>query len=152
MFIYVGLVDSLDSAGEKRIKINIVCHFRKENTMKSKRYRIEVSEEQLRMIINCVEDCHRFMGGQMELQNTTSALREIKPLVTPRLSYNASYDWAGSGCPNENQKKFLQASYYLYRELLHQWTLMQDADDWNVYKSPTLRCEGSGEVIKLEEV
>ena len=41
---------------------------------KSKRYRIEVSEDQLRLIINCVEDCHRFMGGQMELQNTTDCL------------------------------------------------------------------------------
>lgn len=129
---------------------------------KSKRYKIELSEDQLRMIINCVEDCSRFMSGQMELQNTTSALehwrnvqqklREVKPFVTPNLPYNATYDWAGNGCPNEKQKKLLQASYYLYRELLHQWTLMQDADDWNVYKSPTLRCEGSGEIIKLEEI
>jgi hypothetical protein len=127
-----------------------------------KRYRLEVSEEQLRMIINCVEDCHRFMGGQMELQNTTSVLehwrtvqqelREIKPLITPNLYPNQNYDLAGNGCENKNQKKFLQATYYLYRELLHQWTLMQDADDWNVYNSPTLRCEGSGEKIKLEEI
>lgn len=127
---------------------------------KNKRYKIEVSEDQLRMIINCVEDCHRFMGGQVELEHITSRLahratvqqklREIKPLVTPNLPYNAIYDWAGNGCPNEKQKKFMQASYYLYRELQHQWTLMQDADDWNVYNSPTLRCEGSGEVIKLE--
>lgn len=130
---------------------------------KNKRYRIELSEDQLRMIINCVEDCSRFMSGQVKLEHTTDILdnwdevqdeliKKIKPLVTPRLSYNASYDWAGNGCPNEKQKKFIQASYYLYRELLHQWTLMQDADDWNVYKSPTLRCKGSGEEIKLEEV
>ena len=42
--------------------------------MKNKRYRIEVSEDQLRMIINCVEDCHRFMGGQVELEHITSRL------------------------------------------------------------------------------
>lgn len=130
---------------------------------KSKRYKIELSEDQLRMIINCVEDCSRFMSGQVKLEHTTDILnnwdevqeelaKKIKPLVTPRLSFNASYDWAGSSCSNEKQKKFIQASYYLYRELLHQWTLMQDADDWNVYNSPTLRCEGSGEKIKLEEI
>jgi hypothetical protein len=100
------------------------------------------------------------MGGQMELQNTTlvlehwrtvqQELKEIKPLITPNLYPNQNYDWAGNGCENKNQKKFLQASYYLYRELRHQLTLMQDTLVWNVYKSPTLRCEGSGEVIKLE--
>jgi hypothetical protein len=129
---------------------------------KNKRYRIEVSEDQLRMIINCVEDCHRFMSGQIELQNTTSVLehwrtvqqelKEIKPLITPNLYPNQNYDWAGNGCENKNQKEFLQASYYLYRELRHQLTLMQDTLVWNVYKSPTLRCEGSGEKIKLEEI
>lgn len=130
---------------------------------KNKRYRIEVSEDQLRMIINCVEDCSRFMSGQVKLEHTTDILdnwdevqeelvKKIKPLVTPRLSFNASYDWAGNSCSNEKQKKFIQASYYLYRDLLHQLTLMQDTDHWNVYNSPTLRCEGSGEKIKLEEI
>ena len=32
---------------------------------KEKRYRIEVSESQLRMIADCVEDFHRLMGGQV---------------------------------------------------------------------------------------
>lgn len=70
------------------------------------------------MIINCVEDCHRFMSGQMEFQNTTSVLehwrtvqqelREIKPLITPNLYPNQNYDWAGNDCENKNQKEFLQ--------------------------------------------
>lgn len=130
--------------------------------MKPKRYKIELSEDQLRMIINCVEDCSRFASGQLELEHTTDILddwseiqeelRKLQPFVTPTLSRGSSYKWNGGSCPNEKQKNFLQASYYLYRELLHQWTLMQDADDWNVYNSPTLRCEGSGEPIKLEEV
>lgn len=127
---------------------------------KNKRYKIEVSEDQLRMIINCVEDCHRFIGGQMELQHTTDCLnnwnevqeelKKLHPLVAPNLPYNGSYGWNGGSCPNKNQKEFLQASYYLYRELLHQWTLMQDTFKWNVYRCSTLRCEGSGEKIKLE--
>lgn len=129
---------------------------------KNKRYRIKVSEDQLRMIINCVEDCHRFAGGQVELDNTrfvfknsqeiVRELKKVKPISHPYLWLNESYDWAGNGCGNRIQRTFIASTYYLYRELLHQWTLMQDADDWNVYKSPTLRCEGSGEVIKLEEV
>lgn len=71
--------------------------------MKPKRYRIELSEDQLRLIINCVEDCHRFMGGQMELNHTTDCLdnwdevqeelKKLHPLVTPNIPYNACYGW-----------------------------------------------------------
>ena len=41
---------------------------------KEKQYCITVSESQLRMIANCVEDCSRFMAGDMDLQNCTSVL------------------------------------------------------------------------------
>ena len=36
-----------------------------------KKYRITLTEEQLRLIADCVEDCHRFACGQTELWNTT---------------------------------------------------------------------------------
>ena len=133
---------------------------------KEKRYRIEVSESQLRMIANCVEDCHRFMGGQVELSNCTSMLdnmhevheklEEVYPLVVPELARNhgrgASYAWNGSSCPNTHQRKFIAASYYLYREILHFFACQRKDNDWDVYKSGTLTCEDSGETIKIEEV
>ena len=60
-----------------------------------KKYRITLTEEQLILISNCVEDCHRFACGDTELSNTTSAfnikeydelrdrLQSLHSLVTP---------------------------------------------------------------------
>ena len=133
--------------------------------MKDNKWRIELTEHQLRLIANCVEDCHRFIGGQMELSNSTSCLKhyrelseelgKLQPLVTPRLGRGASYGWSGGSCPNENQRKFLAETYYLYREIYHQLTL-EDAKhqdmSWNVYSCETLTCNDSGETIKVERI
>jgi hypothetical protein len=110
---------------------------------------------------NCIEDCCRFLTGQTELWNTTSQLglrylqlrdklEELHSLVTPDLPKNASYGWSGSDCPDENQKKKIAETYYLYRTMLY--ALHKDDEDWNVYKSPALRCEDSGEVIEIKKV
>ena len=133
--------------------------------MKEKKWRIELTEHQLRLLANCVEDCHRFIGGQMELSNSTACLEhhlelseelgKLQPLVTPRLECGASYGWNGGACPNDNQRKFLAETYYLYREIYHQVTL-DDAKhrymDWNVYLGETLTCNDSGETIKVERI
>ena len=133
--------------------------------MKEKKWRIEVTEHQLRLMAQCIEDCHRFIGGQMELINSTSCLThymelseelgKLQPLVTPQLECGASYGWNGGACPNDNQRKFLAETYYLYREIYHQVTL-DDAKhrymDWNVYLGDTLTCKESGEPIKVERV
>lgn len=131
-----------------------------------KKYKVTLNEHQLRLIIDCVEDIHRFMGGQVELSNATSILdnmrevqiklKKVYPLVVQELyqqyGMNASYGWNGGSCPNKWQKKFLAETYYIYRELRHQLTIRHDNNEWNVYNSPTLRCEDSGEPIKVEEV
>ena len=135
------------------------------NTMKEKKWRIELTEHQLMLLAKCVEDCHRFVGGQMELSNSTSSLThymelseelgKLQPLVTPQLECGASYGWNGGACPNDNQRKFLAETYYLYREIYHQVTL-DDAKhrymDWNVYLGETLTCNESGEPIKVERI
>ena len=127
-----------------------------------KKYIVTLNEHQLDLISQCVEDLHRFYGGQMELWNTApmlghenfmklrDKLNELKPLVTPQLRINESYDWAGNNCHNKPQRKFLAETYYIYREIRHKLT--DPNDTWNVYNSPTLRCEESGEPIKIEEV
>ena len=73
--------------------------------MKEKKWRIELTEHQLRLIANCVEDCHRFICGQMELSNSTACLKhyrelseeldKLQPLVTPELGRRAAYSWDG---------------------------------------------------------
>lgn len=125
-----------------------------------KKYQITVNEHQLRLIAACIEDCARFLCGQTELWHTISQLpnylelreklEELQPLVTPYLQKGASYGWNGGSCSDERQKKLIAETYYLYRTMLY--TLHKDDNDWNVYTSPALRCEDSGEVIEIKEV
>ena len=127
---------------------------------REKKYRITVSESQLRMIADCVEDCSRFMSGQTELYNCTSMLdhmhdlhdelKKVQHHVTPLLPRGVSYGWSGGSCPNEWQRKFIAASYYLYREIRHFDAVNRNVD--TVYRSETLRCEDSGMPIVIEEV
>lgn len=128
------------------------------------KYTLEVTEEQLRLIANCVEDCSRFMSGQTELWHMTSnlenyselrdKLNELKPLVTPELSYNASYGWSGSGCPNKHQRKIIAMSYAIYREILHRLAVdnQKEGDSYNVYLGATLTCEEGGELPKIKRL
>ena len=134
--------------------------------MKENKWRIELTEHQLGLIAQCVEDCHRFIGGQMELINSTAFLKhhhqelweelgKLKPLVTPLLERGAAYGWDGGSCPDDNQRKFLAETYYLYREIYHQLTLeaAKHKDmSWNVYLGETLTCNESGEPIKVERI
>ena len=133
--------------------------------MKEKKWRIELTEHQLRLMAQCVEDCHRFIGGQMELSNSTACLThhldlskeldKLQPLVTPNLGRGASYGWNGGSCPNYNQRRFLAETYYLYREIYHKITLdvAKYVDmNWNVYLGDTLTCKDSSEPIKVERI
>ena len=133
--------------------------------MKQKKWRIELTEHQLRLIANCVEDCHRFIAGQMELSNSTACLKHcrhlgeklatLQPFVTPELERGASYGWNGGSCPDENQRKFIAETYYLYREIYHQLILDMSKNKnmyCNVYLDETLTCDESGESIKVEMI
>ena len=138
----------------------LVVNTKRKNMEKEKKFRITVSESQLRMIADCVEDCSRFMAGDLELHNCTSKLdsycelhdelKKLQHYVTPHLSRGANYDWAGNHCPDEVQRKFIAASYYLYREIRHFDAIRRNVD--NVYRGTTLRCADSGMPITIEEV
>ena len=127
----------------------------------NKKFQITVNEHQLYLIAACIEDCARFLCGQTELWNTTSQLsknylelreklEELQPLVTPDLPKGSFYRWDGGSCPDEWQKKMIAETYYLYRTMLY--ALHKDDEDYNVYTSPALRCEDSGEVIEIKEI
>ena len=133
--------------------------------MKEKKWRIELNEHQLRLMAQCVEDCHRFIGGQMELSNSTSYLKnyrelreklgKLQPFVAPELGHGLSYKWNGGSCLNDNQRKFLAETYYLYCEIYHQLTreaAKHKNMSWNVYSGDTLTCCESGEPIKVERI
>jgi hypothetical protein len=129
-----------------------------------KKFIVELNEEQLRTIADCVEDVHRFACGQTELHNTVSNLpserwkdlryhlRLAEQLVNPDLFPGQSYDWAGNGCKHRAQRDFIASTYYLYREIRHQLALANQNPQrprWNIYVSPTLTCEESGPAIRI---
>lgn len=130
------------------------------------KYKLELTEEQLMLMAQCVEDCHRFASGQAELTNTTSELKnsreledrlqELEPLIVPELERGASYGWSGQSCPDKYQREFIAKTYYLYREIYHQVISekqrRQGGFGWNVYLGETLRCKDSGEEIKVTPI
>lgn len=128
--------------------------------MKEKKYILEVTESQLRLIADCVEDCHRFAARDCDMWHTTSILdhgkevrakmREAEPFVAPELQRNQTYDWAGNHCSNEGQRKFIAQTYPIYREILHFFAVQEHQG--NVYRSPTLTCAEGGElpIIKVK--
>ena len=133
--------------------------------MEEKKWRIELTQHQLMLMAQCVEDIHRFICGQMELSNSTACLKhyrelseeldKLQSLVTPELGRGASYGWDGRCCPNKFQRKFIAETYYLYREIYHQLTLEAAKHKdmgWNVYLGETLTCGESGEPIKVEKI
>lgn len=129
---------------------------------RTKKYQITLTEEQLMLMARCVEDCSRFAAGQTGLVNTLlfidryprfelrRNLKDLQPLVTPGLSRGVSYGWNGCSCPNEEQRKFIAQTYYLYREIFHQHNLAEGIN--NVYTSETLRCKDSGETIQVKVI
>lgn len=128
------------------------------------KYTLTVTESQLKLIANCVEDMSRFMSGQTELWNTIfhlenfgdlrDKLKELHPLVTPELEPNASYGWSGGRCPNKDQARFIAQSYAVYREIKHRLRVLnrKPDDGYNVYDSETLTCKLGGELPKIEKV
>lgn len=122
----------------------------------SGKYQMTLTKEQIMLIANCVEDCHRFACGETELWNTIASMsghgelrakmKELHDFAVPELSTNQYYDWAGSGCKDKSQKKFIAQTYAIYREILHK--VVNDG----VYKHPTLTCEDNGGLPIIEEI
>lgn len=110
-----------------------------------KKYRIELTEKQLRLIAMCVEDCHRFAAGQTDMANTMNHLfvRGLRAKLEEMRDYIAPCDWAGYGAANGCQRRFVAQTYPIYREIYHHFAT--EAGKENVYTSPTLRCVLGGE-------
>lgn len=126
-----------------------------------RRYRIELSEEQMLLISNCIDDIHRFASGQWELKNTIDnmlsdlpfeerikrrneaedILRQAKRVLLPDLPDN--------GFKKYNDSDFLGNTYQIYRNILHKISVSNNHN--NVYQYPTLPSGNMGE-IKIREI
>lgn len=130
---------------------------------KHRKWQITLTEEQLCLMMNAIEDWHRFVCGQCSMGNATSFIeskamhevreildKQVKPAMFPELSLQQSYSWCG-GHPNPNMSKVAAISYMLYREMRHKLTLADDnSPDWSVYKYETPTCEEQGPMIKVQ--
>ena len=126
-----------------------------------KKYRIELSEQQMRLIADCLEDVSRFASGQYEMRYTVGEmlrglpfdtkmerrdeaeelLKQAKRVLLPDYPDNASKGYNGS--------EFIGNTYQIYRTILHQ--LAKDNDWDNVYSSSALP-SGTLGTIKIEVV
>jgi len=125
------------------------------------KYKIELTEEQMSLIAQCLEDVSRFASGQWEMQNTIGAmvkdlpfeeqikrkdeaeelLRQAKNLLLPDMLDNSSSGYNGT--------EFIGNTYQIYRTILHQFA--KDKDWNNVYSSPALSSGNLG-TIKIEAI
>lgn len=129
--------------------------------IRMKKYTIELSEEQMRLISFCLEDISRFASGQWELRYTIEEmlrglpfdeqmkrrdeveelLRQVKRILLPELHDNASKGYNGN--------EFIGNTYQIYRTILHKLAI---DNNWNnVYSSVTLPSGNMG-TIKISEL
>jgi hypothetical protein len=127
----------------------------------NKKYKIELSEEQMFLIAHCLEDVSRFASGQWELRHTIEEmlrglpfdeqmekrdkveelLKQTKKILLPYLLDNQSKNYNGS--------EFIGNTYQIYRTIFHQLAI---ANNWNnVYSSPALPSGVLG-TINIEKV
>jgi hypothetical protein len=126
-----------------------------------KKYKIELSEKQMRLISFCLEDISRFASGQWEMRYTIEEilrglpfdeqmkrrdeveelLKQVKKILLPELPNNASKGYNGS--------EFIGNTYQIYRTILHQLAIDNNWD--NVYSSSTLPSGNMGN-IKIQEI
>ncbi|NRA78913.1 MAG: hypothetical protein HRU18_11945 [Pseudoalteromonas sp.] len=124
-----------------------------------KKYRIELSEEQMRLIASCLEDVSRLASGQWEMKYTVEEmvrglpfdeqikrrdlaeehLKQAKKVLLPELPDNGSKGYNGT--------EFIGNTYQIYRTILHQLAI--DYDWNNVYSSEALP-SGSMGTIKID--
>lgn len=126
-----------------------------------KKYKIELSEEQIKLVSYCLEDVSRFASGQWEMRYTIeemlrglpfdeqmkrrgeveSLLKQVKRVLLPDYPDNSSKGYNGS--------EFIGNTYQIYRTILHRLAI---DNNWNnVYSSSALPSGNLG-TIKIEAI
>lgn len=128
---------------------------------KSKKYKIELSEQQIILISNCLEDASRFAAGQSEMRylieemlkefpfeiqmekrdEVEKLLKQVKNILLPELPNNTYKGYNGSD--------FIGNTYQIYRSILHKLAI---DNNWNnVYSSSALPSGNLG-TINIETI
>ena len=124
-------------------------------------YQITLSEDQLRLIANCIEDCHRFASGQLTDSHTIEEilselpndevimmqsdidyhLKQLKKVLFQNLQPNEFKNYNGS--------EFLGNTYHIYRSILHRLAIDNTLN--NVYSSSFLHSGNMG-AVRIEQI
>lgn len=123
---------------------------------KQRLWQITLTEEQLCVLMDAVEDWHRFICGECSMNYATSYIdnpamhkardilnNQVKPAMFPELYLGQCYKWCG-GQPNPHMSKDAAISYMIYREIRHQMAVANKNED-----SGTLTCIEQGPMIKV---
>ncbi len=125
------------------------------------KYKIELTEEQMSLIAQCLEDCSRFASGQWQMEKTITEmlkdldiyeqtmreeladmyLRFAKKALLPEMSDSSSKGYNGT--------EFIGNTYQIYRTILYQLAI--DNNHNNVYSYPALP-SGTMGTIKIEKI
>lgn len=121
---------------------------------KQQMYTITCTGEQMNVIAAAVEDWHRFLVGQCDMNYATSYLDNRKAMqgnLRQLEGFVPHSDWCGSGIGNEYHRKAIAQSYGIYRQILHYFATQYPSRDFNVYNYETPTCEDNMPLIKIEK-
>lgn len=132
---------------------------RTEYTPKRK-WRIECTEEKLRLIAEMVEDVTRLIGGQPQMMNCLTLfdngneigeyMRDnVRPMMLPDLKGDC-VGWNGRGASNKYVRKAVVQGYAAYKSILA--GLANEYDWHNVHSGTPLTCKEGGELMDVRAV
>ena len=123
-----------------------------------RKWRIECTEEKLRLMASMVEDITRFIGGQPQLMNCLTMFdngNEIGEfmLANVRPMMNLGCDcvgWNGRNTTNKYVRREVAQGYAAYKSIL---AALANEYDWNnVHSGTPLTCEEGGELMAVRPV
>lgn len=125
-----------------------------------RKWRIECTEEKLRLMASMVEDVTRLVGGQPQLMTCLTMfdngnkigefMRDtVRPMMLPDLDGDC-VGWNGRNASNKYVRKAVAQGYATYKSLL---AGLANEYDWdNVHSGTPLTCKDGGELMDVRPV
>lgn len=125
-----------------------------------RKWRIECTEEKLRLMASMVEDVTRFIGGQPQMMNCLMMFDNgneigeyMRDNVRPMMNLGMKGDcvcWDGRDTTNKHVRREVAQGYATYKSIL---SALANEYDWNnVHSGTPLTCEDGGELMNVQPV